>query len=82
MTSRRILLAGLLALLALNTLSGVAKVVGFRYRHIGERAIDSADMDRAFESLNASLFWQPDDSPLCALANSCPSLTTTTPTRG
>lgn len=63
MMSARLRTAALIALLVFNTWYGIARIAGFRHRHAGEIALDAAELDRAFASLNASLFWQPDDAP-------------------
>ncbi len=67
MIARRLRTAGLLVLLMINTLSGAAKVAGFRDRDRGEKALAEGALDRAVASLNASRRWQPGDAPTYVL---------------
>jgi tetratricopeptide (TPR) repeat protein len=53
----------LAAILLANLWLGSARIAGFYYRHRGEKALARAELDLAYESLVASLPWQPGDSP-------------------
>jgi len=63
MSRRQILHVALLLLLLANTWAGVARIGFFMTRHAGEQALAQARMDDAVELLNASLWWQPSNSP-------------------
>ena len=59
--------AGLLLLLGLNTLSGVAKIAFFFHSYQAEDALARADMDTAMEHLEASFLWQAGNASNHAL---------------
>jgi tetratricopeptide (TPR) repeat protein len=55
---------GLVALLLLaNTASGVSRIVAFAHRHQAERALESAQVDRALVHLGKASWWTPGDEP-------------------
>ena len=64
--SRRLLLgAALLAAVALNTVSGVIRIAGFRHRHAGELALAEGDLNAAYAHFRAARRWQPGRRMFC-----------------
>ena len=62
MTGRRLYSILLVVLLALNTLSGISKVMAFRQSFRGGTAMGEGDPDLAYSSLKAATTWQPGDA--------------------
>ncbi|MFQ5671166.1 MAG: tetratricopeptide repeat protein [Acidobacteriota bacterium] len=60
---RALRVGGLVALLLLNSWSGVARIAFFAHRFRGERALARADFDTARTHLAASLAWEPGNAP-------------------
>jgi len=65
--TRRLLTGAVLILLALNTASGVSKIMAFVHRYQGERQLGTAELNDAFDSLRDAAAWQPGDSPTYVL---------------
>lgn len=64
---RPLLIGAILLLLALNTASGVSKIMAFVHRFQGERQLGVAELNDAFDSLRDAAAWQPGDSPTYVL---------------
>ncbi len=57
---------GIAALVALNTLSGTAKIQGFRHERAAEQALAQSRLDDAYSGFQSALNWQPGDARACA----------------
>ena len=62
MNARVLWKIALLVLLTANSASGVVKVIGFRHRHAGEKALSRADLNLAYQSFRSTLNWEPGDA--------------------
>lgn len=77
MFDRRLRTGFLATLLLANTLLGGAKVLAFVDRYRAEKEIESAELNEAFDHLNASLRWSPGDAPTYILIARATSLAET-----
>ncbi len=61
MTGRAIAAFGVLALLAVNTWSGITRIVTFRHQFAASRALQEGRLDDALASVKRAIAWGPDE---------------------